>query len=214
MTSDEHGPPRRSPRRARQPASSELICQRVIEWIAYAKERLEGSGVRILTAPANDDPFAIDDVIAEHGGEVFVNVEGEVVEIAPGHELISTGYTNETPWHTPREYPEEVIGAQIKEMASRLERPESAVFNLHPPPHNSQLDLAPELDDELAVDLGRLAGDGPGGLEGGPPGDRGTPAAALAPRAHPRVARLGTDRTHHWRSTPGRSTARECCAAP
>ncbi len=136
------------------PASSELICQRVIEWIAYAKERLEGSGVRILTAPANDDPFAIDDVIAEHGGEVFVNVEGEVVEIAPGHELISTGYTNETPWHTPREYPEEVIAAHIKEMASRLERPESAVFNLHPPPHNSQLDLAPELDDELAVTSG------------------------------------------------------------
>ena len=132
----------------------ELICQRVIEWIAYAKERLEGSGVRILTAPANDDPFAIDEVIAEHGGEVFVNVEGEVVEIAPGHELISTGYTNETPWHTPREYPEEVIAAHIKEMAARLERPESAVFNLHPPPYNSQLDLAPELDDELAVTSG------------------------------------------------------------
>ena len=56
---------------------------------------------RILTAPANDDPFAADEVIADNGGEVFVNVEGEVVEIAPDT-FISTGYTNETPWHTPR----------------------------------------------------------------------------------------------------------------
>ena len=59
-------------------------------------------------------------MIAENGGEVFVNVEGEVVEIAPGHELMSTGCTNETPWHTPREYPEEVIAAHIKEMAAGL----------------------------------------------------------------------------------------------
>jgi Icc-related predicted phosphoesterase len=131
-----------------------LICQRVAAWIGYANERLAGTGVRVLTAPANDDPFAIDEVIAEHGGEVFVNVEGEVVEIAPGHELISTGYTNETPWHTPREYPEEVIAAHIKEMAARLDRPENAVFNLHPPPHNSQIDLAPELDADLKVTSG------------------------------------------------------------
>jgi Icc-related predicted phosphoesterase len=36
-------------------------------------------------------------------------------------------------------------------MAAQLERPERAVFNLHPPPYNTQLDDAPALDDTLRV---------------------------------------------------------------
>jgi len=33
----------------------------------------------------------------------------ERAEIAPGHEMLSTGYTNHTPWNTHREYTEEEI---------------------------------------------------------------------------------------------------------
>lgn len=128
-----------------------LMTRRLIDWIEHAHARLSGSGVRILTAPANDDPYFIDDVIAEHGGDVFVNVEGEIVEIAPGHEMISTGYTNRTPWNTPREHEEDVISSHIDDMAGRLTRPETAVFNLHPPPYGTKLDLAPRLDERLHV---------------------------------------------------------------
>ena len=128
-----------------------LMTRRLIDWIGHARKALAGSGVRILTAPANDDPFFIDQVIAEHGGEAFVNVEDEVVEIAPGHEMISTGYTNRTPWDTPREYDEDVIAEHIDQMAARLSRPEHAVFNLHPPPYGTKLDLAPRLNDQLEV---------------------------------------------------------------
>jgi Icc-related predicted phosphoesterase len=128
-----------------------LIVERVVHWIKYASEKLDGTGVRILTAPANDDPYYIDQVIAENGGETFVNVEDDVVELAPGHEMISTGYTNRTPWDTPREHDEDVIAAHIDQMAARLNRPETAVFNLHPPPHGTKLDLAPKLDERLSV---------------------------------------------------------------
>ena len=128
-----------------------LIVDRLVQWIKYAAEKLDGKGVRILTAPANDDPYYIDQTIAEHGGDVFVNVEDQVVELAPGHEMISTGYTNRTPWDTPREHDEDVIAAHIGQMAARLERPETAVFNLHPPPHGTKLDLAPKLDEHLSV---------------------------------------------------------------
>ncbi|MEX1124425.1 MAG: metallophosphoesterase, partial [Acidimicrobiia bacterium] len=89
----------------------ELMTSRLIEWIALARERLAGTGVRVLTAPANDDPYFIDGVIASHGGDVFVNVEDQVVELAPGHEMISSGYTNRTPWDTPREFDEDEIKA-------------------------------------------------------------------------------------------------------
>jgi Icc-related predicted phosphoesterase len=129
----------------------QLIVERLVQWIKYASEKLDGTGVRILTAPANDDPYYIDQAIAEHGGEVFVNVEDQVVELAPGHEMVSTGYTNRTPWDTPREHDEPVIAAHIDQMAARLEHPETAIFNLHPPPHGTKLDLAPKLDEHLSV---------------------------------------------------------------
>lgn len=129
----------------------ELMTRRLVHWIEHARAKLAGSDVRIVTAPANDDPFFVDDVIAEHGGDVFVHVEDRVVEIAPGHEMISTGYTNRTPWETPREYDEDVILAHIDQMAARLSTPETAVFNLHPPPYGTKLDLAPKLNDQLAV---------------------------------------------------------------
>ena len=129
----------------------ELMTSRLISWIDAARKKFDGTGVRILTAPANDDPFFIDDVIEEHGGDVFVNVENKVVEIAPGHEMISTGYTNRTPWDTPREYDEHVIGSHIEQMVSRLSRVESSIFNFHPPPKGTKLDPAPRLNERLEV---------------------------------------------------------------
>lgn len=129
----------------------DLMTRRLIDWIEFARTRLSGSAVRVLTAPANDDPYYVDDVIAEHGDELLTNVEGQVVEIAPGHEMISTGYTNRTPWNTPREHDEDVIEAHIEEMAEQVANLDNAVFNLHPPPHNTRLDLAPKLDDRLEV---------------------------------------------------------------
>lgn len=128
-----------------------LMTERLIAWIAYARAKLDGSSIQILTAPANDDPFFIDEVIVEQGGDLFVNVENRVVEIAPGHEMISTGYTNRTPWDTPREFDEEVILAHIDQMALRLSSPSTAVFNIHPPPFGTQLDLAPRLNEHLEM---------------------------------------------------------------
>ena len=129
----------------------ELMVDRLVRWIELARLKLAGTGVRILTAPANDDPYYIDDVIAEHGGDVFVNVENEVVEIVPGHEMISTGFTNRTPWNTPREHDEDVIAAHIDNMVERMTSVESGIFNLHPPPQGTSLDLAPKLTSDLHV---------------------------------------------------------------
>jgi Icc-related predicted phosphoesterase len=123
----------------------------LIRWIELARERLRGTGIRIVTAPGNDDPFSIDDVIREHGGDTFQLLEGDIVEVAPGHEMLNTGYTNVTPWDTHREYSEDEIAEHLKGMIDGLENPEGAIFNIHVPPHNSKLDTAPLLGDDLSV---------------------------------------------------------------
>jgi Icc-related predicted phosphoesterase len=150
MRPDEHEHLRAHPE-AVEELFAELMRATLRRWLAFANERLAGSGVRILTAPGNDDPFLIDEVLREHGGERVALVEGEIVEVAPGHELLTCGWTNTTPWDTPREYPEEAIHERLQQLAGGLADPGRAILNLHPPPYDSRLDTAPLLDQDLRV---------------------------------------------------------------
>ena len=101
----------------------ELMTERLEHWIDLALEKLDGTTVRILTAPGNDDPYAVDDVIRRRGGDRVLLVEGEITEIAPGHEMLNTGWSNHTPWDTHREFDEEALRAHIEEMAGQLRDP-------------------------------------------------------------------------------------------
>ncbi len=123
----------------------------LIRWMDYARSKLAGTGIKIVTAPGNDDPFSIDDVLREHGDETFQLLEGDITEVAPGHEMLSTGYTNVTPWNTHREYSEAGIAAHLRTMIDGLSNPEGAIFNIHVPPYNSKLDTAPLLGSDLSV---------------------------------------------------------------
>jgi Icc-related predicted phosphoesterase len=115
-------------------------------WIEFADERLGGSGRRAYVIPGNDDPWSIDAVLAS--GET-VDACDEQVRTVGGHELLSFGYSNRTPWHTPRELDEEEIYDRLKTLVDQLEEPSRAVFNIHVPPWESGLDTAFEVDEEL-----------------------------------------------------------------
>jgi Icc-related predicted phosphoesterase len=128
-----------------------LMKERLARWIDYAREKLRDTDVRVVTAPGNDDPYEVDDVIRERGGDCVLLAEGELIEVAPGHEMLNTGWSNPTPWKTHREFGESVLRAHIDEMAARLESPRTAIFNIHVPPYDSGLDTAPLLDETLAV---------------------------------------------------------------
>ncbi|WP_300612283.1 hypothetical protein [Trebonia sp.] len=141
---------------ADHPDQVEALFDRVMRktvqrWVEYAKTKLDGSPVSIYAAPGNDDPLAIDDVLRAHGDGRLRFVEGEIVELAPGMQMLSTGYTNITPWDTHREYTEDEIREHLKRMTDRLEQPETAIFNIHVPPYNSRLDTAPLLGQDLKV---------------------------------------------------------------
>ena len=150
MTPEEHQHLEANPE-AVEELFADLMTETLRRWLRHANERLAGSEVRILTAPGNDDPWLVDDVLREHGGERVALAEGEIVEVAPGHELLTTGWTNKTPWNTPREYPEEAIAQRLDDLAAGLTNPAGALFNVHVPPYDSRLDTAPLLGQDLKV---------------------------------------------------------------
>ncbi|MDG6933478.1 MAG: metallophosphoesterase [Nitrososphaerota archaeon] len=123
----------------------ELIKNRMAEWVEMADKRLSGKDVELYMLPGNDDPFNVDEVF--EGNHVAKNPEGAVLEIREGHEMLATGYVNMTPWKAPRDIPDEELMVKLQGMASQLRHPARAIFTLHPPPYNTNLDLAPALED-------------------------------------------------------------------
>jgi Icc-related predicted phosphoesterase len=124
-----------------------LMIESVQRWCEIAEQRLRGTGVRCFISPGNDDEPEISDVLKAAS---YVEMpEGHVIMIDDEHEMISSGFANTTPWHAPRDIPDEDLAAFIDGMASKLRVPEKAVFNIHVPPYNTGLDTAPLLDNNL-----------------------------------------------------------------
>jgi Icc-related predicted phosphoesterase len=65
--------------------------------------------------------------------------------------MISTGWSNPTPWKTHREESEDRLAARIEAMATQVPDTSRAIFNLHCPPYNSGLDEAPAIDADLKL---------------------------------------------------------------
>jgi Icc-related predicted phosphoesterase len=115
-------------------------------WVELADERLAHSDTRAYVIPGNDDPWEVDAVLAS--GDSVVACDETVEQVGP-HELASFGYSNRTPWHTPRELDEEEIYTRLKRLVDQLEEPSRAVLNIHVPPYESSLDTAFEVDEDL-----------------------------------------------------------------
>ncbi len=118
------------------------------EWLALAPERLGESEVRCFVMPGNDDPQGVDGAI-----ESATRIEGcddRVVDFE-GYTMLSLGYSNPTPFDSPRELPEDELARRIDAMAAQVDDMGRCIFNLHVPPYDSGLDTAPELDDDLTV---------------------------------------------------------------
>lgn len=128
---------------------SRLFTQTMVEtlrtWTALAKERLGDSGLKVVITPGNDDEFEVDEVLRE--SDFVEAAEGRVVRIDDVHEMLSLGWANPTPWETPRECSEEELTEKIRVLAEQVENMETAIFNIHVPPHGTGLDSAPELEE-------------------------------------------------------------------
>jgi Icc-related predicted phosphoesterase len=125
-----------------------LMNERVEAWMQLATERLADSGVPLYLIPGNDDDFGIDPIL---DSEEFspINADGKVLELPEDLQLLSYGWSNPTPWKTPREVPEEELYERLDELARQVDDPRRAIFMIHVPPHDSGLDEAPLLGEDL-----------------------------------------------------------------
>ena len=124
-----------------------LMGETMERWIAIAEERLKPRGTRVFITPGNDDRFVIDEVLSK--SKFVVNPEDKVADIDEHHEMISSGWSNKTPWNSPRETSEEEIAKKIDAMASKVKDMRNCVFNMHVPPIDTCLDPAAKLDENL-----------------------------------------------------------------
>lgn len=127
----------------------EKITERLKEWSEIAQTEFKATGKRIIVCPGNDDYEFIDEVLQK--SDVLVNSEGKILDLDADHEMLSCGWSNPTPWHTPRECSEEELAKKIETMVAKIRDLQSSVFNLHDPPFGSGLDVAPKLKNGLQV---------------------------------------------------------------
>jgi Icc-related predicted phosphoesterase len=121
---------------------------RAREWVGYAEEHLNPRGISILVAPGNDDHPQLDGIFAASSS--FQMAEQKVVMI-DSIEIITTGWSNPTPWRTPRECTEDELEARLRQLVGQLTNPRRAIYNIHVPPHNTSLDICPKLDEKFSV---------------------------------------------------------------
>jgi Icc-related predicted phosphoesterase len=131
---------------------TETMVHTLEGWTALAAERLADSDIKVIITPGNDDEFDVDDVLV--ASEFIEAAEGRVVRIDDEHEMLSVGWSNPTPWDTPRECSEEELAGKIHELAGQVENMETAIFNIHVPPYGTGLDSAPELEQGTRVKRG------------------------------------------------------------
>jgi Icc-related predicted phosphoesterase len=121
----------------------QVMLDELRRWTDLADARMADSPTDVLVIAGNDDPWTVDDVLKSSQAITFC--DASIVEVH-GHEVLSSSYSNRTPWDSPRELDEDALYNHLRQLTDQLERPHQAIFNLHVPPYDSGLDTAPEID--------------------------------------------------------------------
>jgi Icc-related predicted phosphoesterase len=117
-----------------------LARERLRSWIALARERLDGTHVRVFLTGGNDDAPAVLDVLDEENDDRVVASEGKAVDLDDEHQMVTVGMSTPTPWDTAREASEDEIARAIGETLGGVRDRSRCVFNLHCPPKDTILD--------------------------------------------------------------------------
>lgn len=126
-----------------------MIKDRLEEWLTLAEDYLKKEEIQFYFMGGNDDPYIVDDIIK--GSSLVKNPDETKFWLDDNHEIIGLSSANMTPWKCPRDISEEELTKKIERVVSLLEKPENAIFSFHCPPYDSQLDLAPELDEKMRI---------------------------------------------------------------
>ena len=112
-----------------------------------AEERLKPIGVKLYVIPGNDDYVEVADYLKSRSSDVVVNFEEQIVELGE-FQLVGYGKSNPTPWHTPRETSDEVIGRELRQLTAKAD-PARTLLIAHAPPSGTTIDKAPRLTADM-----------------------------------------------------------------
>jgi Icc-related predicted phosphoesterase len=132
----------------------QVRVQRLRQWLEYGEQQTRQLGIGLMTIPGNDDGSEIEAILSEHP---WVSNLDERVHSFRGHEFFGLGYSNVTPWQSPRELPEEELEKRLTRVATQITDWPGAIGVIHVPPLDSGLDLVPdlEMDQEVLRPSGR-----------------------------------------------------------
>lgn len=121
--------------------------------------------------PGNDDIADMDGVLDEPNR--IVNFDRKIVD-DDGHEVLSLGVANPSPFGCPRDPPESEIESELEALAAQPKDVERAIFNVHVPPYQTGLDDAPKRDKDLRPSVGLT------GVDMLPVGSKAVPESLLS----------------------------------
>lgn len=151
MTPDEHAH-FSNDEAEREKMIDKVVLAAIERWIGIAEDRLRNTGIRCFVNAGNDDDDYIDNALRQ--SDVVENHDGGITDLTDDIQMAVCGYSNTTPFDSPREMKEEQLEAHIEEIVSKLKAPSSAVFTLHAPPYNTGIDSAPLLENGAVVTSG------------------------------------------------------------
>ncbi len=124
-----------------------LANGRLASWVRLAEDKLKPLGIKLFLNIGNDDFQDLGKTIESSSYVVYPN--NKVLPLDDDHELLSLGNTNITPWNCEGDLEEPDLQKMLDALAAKVQHPERAVFNLHCPPVDTKMDVAPRLDDQL-----------------------------------------------------------------
>jgi Icc-related predicted phosphoesterase len=125
-----------------------VMSQSIRRWVKLAEERLKPLGCKTIFNIGNDDLPLVGDLIKESDYVIYPNET--IVQLDDHHEMPSVGYSNMTPWNCVGDISEDELLSKLERTTAGLSNPETSLFNFHCPPYDTQIDVAPKLDANLA----------------------------------------------------------------
>ena len=97
------------------------VLKVVQQWMDLADKKMDGTDMKVYCSPGNDDMEEVDAII--RSSRRVQLVEGQITQLDAHHEMIASGWSNWTPWHTHREEDEDQLRVRYEAMICQLERP-------------------------------------------------------------------------------------------
>lgn len=118
--------------------------ERVKEWIETADNSLDGTGISVLISGGNDDTQKLVDTVVD--SKSVVNVDQKVYTSYEPFTMVNVGFSNPTPFSTPREVQEDFLEDKIEQLMEGIAvEQDHLILNIHVPPYDTTLDIAPKV---------------------------------------------------------------------